>query len=80
MKKFRVHYYAILRELCGCGQESMESDAPTARALFAEVRGRHRLVLPVDRIRVAVNDQLVPWDHALADGDEVAFLPPVAGG
>ncbi len=32
------------------------------------------------RLRAAVNQALVEDDPALADGDEVAFLPPVAGG
>ncbi len=33
-----------------------------------------------DRIAVAVNYDVVALDSVLADGDEVAFLPPVAGG
>lgn len=32
------------------------------------------------RLRVAVNHEFAPDDHALAEGDEVAFLPPVSGG
>ncbi len=31
-------------------------------------------------VRVAVNAELVARDTPLADGDEVAFLPPVTGG
>jgi molybdopterin synthase catalytic subunit len=30
--------------------------------------------------RAAVNRTYVSWDHPLADGDEVAFIPPVSGG
>ncbi|MCP3986636.1 MAG: molybdopterin converting factor subunit 1 [bacterium] len=33
-----------------------------------------------DRLRVAVNMEFVKGAPALAEGDEVAFLPPVAGG
>ena len=33
-----------------------------------------------DRIRVAVNQHHAGLDAALADGDEVAFFPPVTGG
>lgn len=29
---------------------------------------------------VAVNREVVSLDHALRDGDEVAFFPPVTGG
>ena len=31
-------------------------------------------------VRVAVNQEHVGTDHALADADEVAFFPPVTGG
>jgi molybdopterin converting factor small subunit len=27
-----------------------------------------------------VNLEYTTWDHALQDGDEVAFIPPVSGG
>jgi len=29
---------------------------------------------------VAVNDQMADWESPIADGDEVLFFPPVAGG
>jgi molybdopterin synthase sulfur carrier subunit len=32
------------------------------------------------RLRVAVNQEHVAFDHPLAPGDEVAFFPPVTGG
>ncbi len=31
-------------------------------------------------MRVAVNCRYVPYDTKLADGDEIALIPPVAGG
>ena len=33
-----------------------------------------------DRLRASVNYEFVPWECALSEGDEVAFLPPVSGG
>jgi len=33
-----------------------------------------------DRLRVAVNYELVQGESTLSEGDEVAFLPPVSGG
>lgn len=42
-----------------------------------------RTLLPIDSvssIAVAVNQEYVPATHSLAEGDEVALLPPVSGG
>jgi molybdopterin synthase sulfur carrier subunit len=32
------------------------------------------------QVRIAVNERYVDAGHALSDGDEVAFFPPVSGG
>jgi len=32
------------------------------------------------KLKVAVNQELVNFDHRLEQGDEVAFFPPVTGG
>ena len=31
-------------------------------------------------LRIAVNDEMVGWDHPLTNGDHIAFLPPMSGG
>ncbi len=31
-------------------------------------------------VRIVLNDEVVASDHAIADGDEVAFMPPMSGG
>jgi molybdopterin synthase sulfur carrier subunit len=31
-------------------------------------------------VRVAINQQFASADTPLADGDELAFLPPISGG
>jgi molybdopterin converting factor small subunit len=36
--------------------------------------------LSADSLKVAVNERFSDWQHALADGDTVVFVPPVAGG
>jgi molybdopterin synthase sulfur carrier subunit len=32
------------------------------------------------QVLISVNQMIVSWDQPLADGSEVAFLPPVTGG
>ena len=78
--RYRVLYFASLRDAAGCDAEQVESAHADARALYADLRARHGIALPAERVRVAINGEFAPWDRALADGDEIAFLPPVSGG
>ena len=78
--KYRLLYFASLREAAGCNEETVDSNARDARALYAEIAARHGFSFTVERLRVAVNGAFTGWDHALSDGDEVVFVPPVSGG
>lgn len=77
---FRLLYFASLADRAGRAEETRESAAGTPRALYAEVASLHGFAFDRERLRVAVNGAFVGWDHALADRDEVVFLPPVSGG
>jgi molybdopterin-guanine dinucleotide biosynthesis protein A len=79
-KRLKVRYFALLREQAGRSEESLESMAATPRELYAELQRRHGLKLAPEFLRVAVNDDFGSWTQALAPGDTIAFLPPVAGG
>ncbi len=75
-----VAYFAILREERGCSGETIETTEATALGLYNALRGTHGFSLPADRLKVVINEEFQPWDHALSDGDAVVFIPPVAGG
>ena len=78
--KIRLLYFASLADRAGRAEETRETAAMNPRDLYAEVAREHVFGFSPERVRVAVNDALVGWDHVLADGDEVVFLPPVSGG
>ena len=78
--KYRLLYFASLCDAAGCANEVVASDATDPRALYAELAARHGFLFAPDRLRVAVNGAFTGWNHALADNDEVVFLPPVSGG
>ncbi|MCP5532363.1 MAG: NTP transferase domain-containing protein [Akkermansiaceae bacterium] len=80
LKTVRVLHFAKLREERGVDQEFVETYACTAGALYEELRFRHRLSLESTALRAAVNGDFAPWNAPVADGDEVVFIPPVAGG
>jgi molybdopterin synthase sulfur carrier subunit len=77
---YRLLYFASLADRAGIPAENRSSAAITPRTLYGEVAAAHAFVMPAERLRVAVNGAFVTWDHALADNDEVVFLPPVSGG
>ena len=59
---------------------SARTTARTPRELYEELKARHPFSLAPEMLRVAVNAEFGEWTHALADGDSVVFIPPVAGG
>lgn len=75
-----MRYFAILREQRGLGAERVSTGAATARALYDELRGRHGFSLPAGRVRVAINGDFTGWDAPVREGDELVFMPPIAGG
>jgi molybdopterin converting factor small subunit len=80
MKTIRIQYFAALRELAHRSTETLQSDADTAAQLYGELLERYRFTLDPDQIRVVINDEFGDWTTVLSDGDDVVFLPPVAGG
>jgi molybdopterin converting factor small subunit len=78
--KINVSYYAMFREAAGCSGEAVESSAGDAVALFELLKSKHDFSMCRSHVRLAVNDAFVDWETSLNDGDQVVFIPPVAGG
>lgn len=87
--KLQVRYFAALREALGPGEALSWPTAAEAPGTVAALRdwliGRsaaHADALGerARGVRCACNQELCAPDQPLADGDEVAFFPPVTGG
>ncbi|MGD9021510.1 MAG: MoaD/ThiS family protein [Lysobacterales bacterium] len=78
--KLTVRYFALFRDQAGRESETVEWGGGTAAELFGLLCDRHPALQAEAAALVAVNDEMAGWDTALADGDEVLFFPPVAGG
>lgn len=78
----RVRYFAVARERAGCSDETVEVPTPPTLAALLEVLAeRHGALKPLlKHLRVAVNHEFRSLDEAVKAGDEVALIPPVAGG
>ena len=80
--RINVRLFARLRDIAGAGEVPTDvPDGVTVRAVWDTLTGEFpEMRVYQDSISAAVNAEYSRMDAALADGDEVAFLPPVSGG
>jgi molybdopterin converting factor subunit 1 len=77
-----VLFFGRIRELCGLSEESMQfAEGATLEAVFMVYARRFPELFDFRSSLVASrNQEFANWDSELANGDEIAFLPPVSGG
>lgn len=81
-----ILYFAWVRQGIGAGEETLAlpPQVRDGHALLAHLRSlspnHARALGDESRLRLAVNRRHVPFDTAIAEGDEVAIFPPVTGG
>jgi molybdopterin converting factor subunit 1 len=77
-----VRLFARLRDIAGAAE--LTRDVPpgaTIRDVWQQLAGEFPDFAGYERsISTAVNADYARMEHALGEGDEVAFLPPVSGG
>lgn len=76
----KLQYFALLRDQRGLGNEELNTECETARELYEELGRKFRFTLGTNHVRVSANAEFVAWNYILKDGDELVFIPPVAGG
>lgn len=82
----KILYFAWLRSKIGVPTETVElpAEVTTAGALVEWLKTRsprHAEALANSKVvKVAVNQEHVPYDHPISATDEVALFPPVTGG
>ena len=82
MPRGSILYFASAREASGTARESVRVEPGTTVSDVVEILLKsHPGLRPLQSsIRVALNQELVGPNEGLSDGDELALLPPVAGG
>jgi len=81
MPRVNVRYFGPAADLAAKASESIEVRADeTAGGLAGILAERYPRLGASVGVRLAVNRSYVALDHRLADGDEVAVIPPVSGG
>jgi molybdopterin converting factor subunit 1 len=77
-----VRLFARLRDVAGAGDFEREAPpAATIRTIWESLAREHPGLEPYGAsISSARNAEYAQMDTPVADGDEIAFLPPVSGG
>jgi molybdopterin synthase sulfur carrier subunit len=81
----KILFFAGLREAIGQSSELIQlpagaSSVGAIRDVLAARGEPWNALVTTKNLRYAVNQSMVAADAAVADGDEVAFFPPVTGG
>ena len=80
----KVLYFAWLRERIGISGEDVVTSAATVSELIEELKQREdRYALAFSdlaSVRVAVDQEMVEYDHPITGATEIAFFPPMTGG
>lgn len=78
----RILFFGMLREIMGQESDAVAlPDSATVQDLieqYANSAPRLRELMP--SVAISINQEYVPRNAALKNGDEVALLPPVSGG
>jgi molybdopterin synthase sulfur carrier subunit len=84
--KIKLFYFARLKEALKYSTEDLElpDESFTILKLKAYLAKRGdvwgQMLMGKLKVRAAINHELVDDNAAIANGDEVAFFPPVTGG
>ena len=74
----KVRYFASLKDQLGHAEAEVYVNAPVAARLVWQQLNPN-ISLP-DGVLTAINQEYAQLDSVVADGDELAFFPPVTGG
>jgi molybdopterin converting factor subunit 1 len=78
----RLLFFAVLRDIAGVDDRTLDvREGTTARDVWQALRDEFaKLADYTQPPMIAVNETYAEPDVLLRDGDELAFIPPVAGG
>lgn len=80
--KVRLLFFAVLRDIAGTDERELAvADGTTARDVWQSLRGEYAKLTDYSQPpMIAINESYAAPETILRDGDELAFIPPVAGG
>lgn len=80
----KIRFFAVLKKIVG--KEEVVLDVEKGTTLEQLLRRLERDLPPLQqvlkegKVLISVNQEVVPKECLIQNGDEIAFLPPFAGG
>lgn len=79
--EIQITYFALMKEKSGRAQETLNlPENSTALSVYELITKKYGIHVPLDAMRVAINDEFADLSATLKSGDNVVFIPPVSGG
>lgn len=79
--RVRLLFFAVLRDIAGANEAELElAEGTRAADVWSQLRARHRELSDYAQPMTAINESYADANSVLRDGDELVFIPPVAGG
>lgn len=79
--KIKLLTFAMLKHTLGWGEKEIElPHGASTDAVWSYISRHNDITHLLPTIRIAVNRKMIVRDIMLYDGDEVALMPPMAGG
>lgn len=78
--KLKIRYFANLREEANKAEETIETAVATAQDVYFELKAKYNFSLDANFVKLSLNQKYADLNSPIAEGDELVFIPPVAGG
>ncbi|WP_018969156.1 NTP transferase domain-containing protein [Rubritalea marina] len=79
-KSIQVRYFAQLKEIANKDAEEWKTSSVTPSGIYEELKAKYQFPHKQKQLMVAINDDFADWATPVKEGDELVFIPPVAGG
>lgn len=79
-KEITVRYFAQLKEIAAVDTEPWTTASVTPSGVYEELKAKYKFPHKQKQLMVAIDDDFADWATPIKAGDELVFIPPVAGG